>query len=138
SYLGLNATTNGQVQYFMYSDFGIDTMGDGIAAHTDTITSQPKVVAAFVSASLRAYRYALEHPEEAIASLIKRSPTLNPEVELAKLKATGSLLTSPQGIGYSDKARWEQAQTLMKDFGGLTKTVDDVSVLYTNDFVPKP
>jgi hypothetical protein len=26
----------------------------------------------------------------------------------------------------------------MKDFGGLTKTLSDVSVLYTNDVVPKP
>ena len=141
SYIGLAATTNNEVQCFAYSEFGIDTMGDGIAAHKDTIASSPKVVAGFVKASIRAYRYAIEHPEEAVASLIKRSPSLKAEVEVAKLKATAPLLetaeTKTHGIGYSSKKRWEEAQTLMKDYGGLTKTVDDVSVFYTNDFLPK-
>ncbi|MBS7700823.1 MULTISPECIES: ABC transporter substrate-binding protein [unclassified Chelatococcus] len=141
SYIGLAATTNNEVQYFAYSDFGIDTMGDGIAAHKDTIASSPKVVAGFVKASIRAYRYAIEHPEEAVAALIKRSPSLKAEVEVAKLKATAPLLetaeTKAHGIGYSSKKRWEEAQTLMKEFGGLTKTEADVSVFYTNDFLPK-
>lgn len=141
SYIGFQATTGGNVTAFTYSQFGIDTMGDGIAAHLDTIKSSPKVVQGFVRASIRAYKYALAHPEEAIASLLKRSPTLKRDVEIAKLKATAQLLDSPDtkthGIGYSTKARWEQAQTLMKDFGGLTKTVSDVSVYYTNEFLPK-
>ncbi|CAH1688477.1 NitT/TauT family transport system substrate-binding protein [Hyphomicrobiales bacterium] len=141
SYIGLAATTNNEVQCFAYSEFGIDTMGDGIAVHKDTIASSPKVVAGFVKASIRAYRYAIEHPEEAIASLIKRSPSLKAEVEVAKLKATAPLLetaeTKAHGIGYSSKTRWEEAQTLMKDFGGLTKTEADVSVFYTNEFLPK-
>ncbi|MBS7707402.1 ABC transporter substrate-binding protein [Chelatococcus asaccharovorans] len=141
SYIGLAATTNNEVQCFAYSEFGIDTMGDGIAAHKDTIASSPKVVAGFVKASIRAYRYAIEHPEEAVAALIKRAPSLKAEVEVAKLKATAPLLETPDtkthGIGYSSKQRWEEAQTLMKDYGGLTKTVDDVSVFYTNDFLPK-
>ena len=93
-------------------------------------------------ASIRAYQYALEHPVEAVASLMKRAPSLKPEVELQKIKATAPLLvsadTSGNGIGYSSKARWEQAQTLMKDFGGLTKVESDVSVFYTNEFLPKP
>lgn len=141
SYLGLSATTEGNVNYFMYSDFGIDTMGDGIAAHLDTIKSSPKVVQGFVRASLKAYEYALAHPEEAIASLMKRSPSLKPEVEMQKLKATARLLetadTKANGIGYSSKARWEAAQDLMKEFGGLTKTEADVSVFFTNEFLPR-
>jgi NitT/TauT family transport system substrate-binding protein len=141
SYLGLAATTNDAVTAFPYSDFGIDTMGDGIATHKDTIGSSPKVVAGFVKASIRGYAYALEHPEEAVDSLLKRSPSLKREVEVAKLKATARLLETPQtkanGVGYSSKERWNDAQTLMKDFGGLTKTEADVSVFYTNDFLPK-
>jgi NitT/TauT family transport system substrate-binding protein len=142
SYLGFHATTDGNVTYFLYSAFGIDTMGDGIATHRDTIASSPKVVRGFVRASIRAYQYALEHPDEAVASLMKRAPSLKPEVELQKIKATSPLLASADtrgnGIGYSSRARWEQAQTLMKDFGGLTKVESDVSVFYTNEFLPKP
>ena len=141
SYIGLAATTNDAVTAFTYSDFGINTMGDGIAAHRDTIASSPKVVAGFVRASIKAYQYALQHPEEAAASLIKRSPSLKAEVEVAKLKATARLLDTPEtkehGVGYSSKQRWEEAQVLMKDYGGLTKTEADVSVFYTNEFLPK-
>lgn len=141
SYIGLAATTDNAVTAFAYSEFGINTMGDGIAAHRDTIASSPKVVGGFVRASIKAYAYALQHPEEAVASLVKRSPSLKPEVELAKLKATASLLesadTKANGVGYSSKARWEEAQVLMKDYGGLAKTEADVSTYYTNDFVPR-
>jgi len=142
SYLSLSATTENALSVFPYSDFGIETMGDGIAAHRETIASSPKLVAGFVKASLRGYTYALANPEEAVASLIKRSPSLKAEVEVAKLKATAALLvsadTKTHGIGYSTKSRWEEAQSLMKEFGGLTKIEPDVSVLYTNDFLPKP
>jgi NitT/TauT family transport system substrate-binding protein len=141
SYLGLNATTDGKLTYFSYSSFGIDTMGDGIAVHRDTIASSPRLVQGFVRATLRSYRYALEHPDEAIAALAQRVKTVNPPVELQKLQATAPLLvtadTRTHGIGYSSRERWEQAQTLMKDFGGLTKVESDVSVFYTNEFLPR-
>jgi len=139
SYLGLSALTDNGLACFAYSDFGVDTMGDGIAAHADTLTSSPEVVRGFVQASIRAYQYALAHPEEAIASLVKRAPALKTEVEVAKLKATAPLLQAKGGanqpVGFSDKARWEEAQALMAEFGGLGKTVPDVSVFYTNQFL---
>jgi NitT/TauT family transport system substrate-binding protein len=141
SYLGLRATADAPMAVFAYSDFGINTMGDGVAAHVDTIRSSPDVVRGFVKATLRAYRYALEHPDEAIASLAKASPTIKREVEIEKLKATAHLLESPDtkahGIGYSSKDKWTATQQLMLEYGGLSKAVDDVSTYYTNDFLPK-
>lgn len=141
SYLSLKATVSEPLDVFAYSDFGIDTMGDGVVAHADTIKADPKLVAGFVRATLRAYRYAIEHPEDAIQSLTKVAPTLKPDVELAKLRATAPLLestdTKQHGIGYSSKEKWQAAQELMLQFGGLAKKVDDVSTLYTNEFLPK-
>jgi NitT/TauT family transport system substrate-binding protein len=141
SLLSLSATAGTKLNYFAYSDFGVDTMGDGVAAHVDTIKSNPKLVGGFVRATLRAYRYALQNPEESIASLMKVAPNANRAVEVDKLKATGHLLesadTKQNGIGYSAKAKWAEAQTVMQQFGGLPKTVEDVSVYYTNEFLPK-
>lgn len=141
SYIGLKAIADAPISVFAYSDFGIDTMGDGVAAHTDTIRSQPEVVRGFVHATLRAYRYAFEHPEEAIASLAKASPSIKRDVEIEKLRATAPLLDSPDtkvhGIGYSSKEKWAATQRLMLEFGGLTKGADDVSTYYTNEFLPK-
>lgn len=141
SYLSLRATADAPMSVFAYSEFGIDTMGDGVAAHIDTIRSQPDVVRGFVRATIRSYRYALEHPDEAIASLAKRSPSIKPEIETEKLKATAHLLdsadTKAHGIGYSSKDKWEATQKLMLEFGGLKKAADDVSTYYTNEFLPK-
>ena len=141
SYLSLRATADAPMNVFAYSQFGIDTMGDGVAAHVDTIQSKPDVVRGFVRATLRAYKYALEHPDEAIESLKKRSPNIKPEIEIEKLKATAALLDSPDtkvhGIGYSSKDKWTATQKLMLEFGGLKKAADDVSTYYTNDFLPK-
>ena len=141
SYLSLRATADAPMSVFAYSSFGINTMGDGLAAHTDTIRATPDVVRGFVRATLRSYKYALEHPEEAIASLAKVSPTIKRDIEVEKLKATAALLDSPDtkthGIGYSSKDRWEATQRLMLEFGGLSKGVDDVSAYYTNEFLPK-
>ena len=141
SYLSLKATADGPLGHFSYADFGIDTMGDGIAANLDTIRTNPKLVAGFVRGTLKAYRYALANPEEAIASLAKVAPSIKRDVELEKLKATARLLesadTKKNGIGYSAKEKWVATQALMAQYGGLAKTVDDVSVYYTNEFLPK-
>ncbi|QIE48159.1 ABC transporter substrate-binding protein (plasmid) [Pseudohalocynthiibacter aestuariivivens] len=141
SYMGFRDATEDNVDYFLYSSFGVDTMGDGIAAHTDTIENSPEVVAGFVRATLKSYDYALEHPEEAIESLVSRASSRKADVEILKLQATASLLEgtngTEKGVGYSSKERWENAQALMNEFGGLNQTVDDVSVYYTNEFLPE-
>jgi NitT/TauT family transport system substrate-binding protein len=141
SYLTFKAAADAPIGFFAYSDFGIDTMGDGIAANIDTIKSNPKLVAGFVRATLKAYKYALANPEEAIASLAKVAPSIKREVEVEKLKATGRLLesadTKANGVGYSSKDKWAATQDLMLKYGGLSKGVEDVSVYYTNEFLPK-
>ena len=141
SYLSLKATADAPIVYFTYADFGVDTMGDGIAANMDTIKANPKLVAGFVRATLKAYKYALANPEESIASLAKAAPSIKREVEIEKLKATARLLdsadTKANGIGYSSKDKWVATQALMLQYGGLTKAVDDVTVYYTNEFLPK-
>jgi NitT/TauT family transport system substrate-binding protein len=139
SFLSLSDAAGGGLQYFTYASFGVDTMGDGIAAHAETIKNSPEVVHGFVKASLRAYAYALEHPEEAIDSLVKRSPNAKATVEVEKLRATGALLHAKGDedgkVGVSVKERWEAAQALMKEFGGLRTDVEDVTTYYTNQFV---
>jgi len=141
SYLGLKSLADAPIRMFPYSQYGIDTMGDGVIAHNDTVKNGPELVRGFVRATLKAYDYALKHPEEAIAALKKAAPAIKPEVELEKLKATAVLLESPDtkknGIGYSSKERWAATQALMLQYGGLTKGVDDVSVYFTNAFLPK-
>lgn len=140
SYLAFLDKTGGDVVQFQYSEFGIDTMGDGVAAHTDTINSDPALVKAFVRATIRSYKYALEHPDESIDALIKVSPDRSRDVAITKLAATQGLvytdISKKHGVGYSDKAAWQAAEDLMTEFGGLSKRAADVGDYYTNEFLP--
>jgi NitT/TauT family transport system substrate-binding protein len=140
SYMTLKAQVK-DVDLFLFSDYGIDTMGDGVAANVATIEKQPDVVRGFVKATLRAYQYAFEHPEESIDALMKVAPTRNRAVELEKIKATRKLTesadTAKLGMGYSAKAKWQEAEDLMAQFGGLAKRAASVESYYTNEFLPK-
>jgi NitT/TauT family transport system substrate-binding protein len=140
SFIGLKHQVK-DIDMFLYSSFGIDTMGDGVAAAHTTIEKQPEVVRGFVRATLRAYRYAFEHPEESIEALLKAAPTRDRQAELEKLRATRALLDSPEtakfGHGYSDRAKWQATEELMAQFGGLTKRAASVESYYTNEFLPK-
>ncbi|WP_211110312.1 ABC transporter substrate-binding protein [Acuticoccus mangrovi] len=140
SVIGLQALTDGKTSDFLYADFGIDTMGEGIAVNNETLESDPELVRGFVKATLRSYAYALEHPEESIDVLAQYSPKIDKAVEVEKLKATAALMTGPateeHGIGWLDEAKLADAEALMLEYGGLKTKFDDLSVLYTNEFVP--
>lgn len=140
SYLSLGHTAGETLKFFRYSDYGINTMGDGIITHADTIKASPDLVRAFVKASVRAYKHAVDNPGESVDSLEKVTKVVSRDVELEKIKATKPLLSSADtdkfGVGYSSKAEWESAQALMLEFGGLTKKAANVEEYYSNDFVP--
>jgi NitT/TauT family transport system substrate-binding protein len=139
SYLSLKAVSP-DIRYFLYSDYGVNTMGDGIVANVETIKSSPDVVRGFVKATVRAYKYALEHPEESVDSLAKVTQVKDRNVEVAKLVATRDLIDAPDtaahGFGYNSKAEWTAAEALMLEYGGLSKKAANVEDYYTNEFLP--
>ena len=141
TYIGMKDLTQDQVNFFLMSDNGIDLMGDGIAVQNNTIKNSPDLIRRFVRATIRAFDYAVVHPEEAIEALAKASPSVKKNVELDKLKATVAFIKSPEaakyGMCYSIEERWAAAEALMKSVGGLTKPAASVHEYYTNDFVPK-
>ena len=49
-------------------------------------SKNPKLVTAFTKATFKGTEYALAHPEESVAILVKASPELKAEVEAAALK----------------------------------------------------
>lgn len=140
SYLSLRAQAP-EIRMFPFTEFGINTMGDGIVVHDDTIKSSPELIRGFVKATIQAYEYAVDHPDEAVDSLLKVTKSPGREVEIEKLRATKPLLSSADtkehGIGYNSKAEWQNAEALMLEFGGLTKKSVTVEDYYTNAFLPK-
>jgi len=60
---GINAD---ELTSFFYSDYGLNFPEDGIYIMEETLEKDPAAACAFVNASLEGWRYAFDHPEEAI------------------------------------------------------------------------
>ena len=131
---------NPDLRYFMYADYGVNALGDSIVVHADTMKNSPDIVHAFVRATIRAYKYALENPEESVDSLMKAAKTQNRDVEVSKIVATRALVNTPDtavhGFGYNSKSAWEALEGLMLEFGGLTKKAANIETYYSNEFLP--
>ncbi|NLT22642.1 MAG: ABC transporter substrate-binding protein [Syntrophorhabdus sp.] len=68
----LNAGINAdELTSFFYSDYGLNFPEDGIYVMEETLKKDPAAVCAFVNASLEGWRWAFDHPEEAIDIILK-------------------------------------------------------------------
>jgi len=66
-----------EINFIRPADYGIVTHGYTIFATERTIKEKPDVVLRFLRASLRGVKDAVEHPEDATKSLLKRDNTLD-------------------------------------------------------------
>lgn len=65
---GINAD---ELTSFFYSDYGLNFPEDGIYVMEETLKKDPAAACAFVNASLEGWRWAFDHPEEAINIILK-------------------------------------------------------------------
>jgi NitT/TauT family transport system substrate-binding protein len=118
------------------STLGFDTPGYALVTSEEFASKNPKLVAAFTKATFKGTEYALAHPEESVAILVKASPELKAEVEAAKWKETIPVTTSPatkkEGLGALDRAKWEALNDLLKTYDVIDAKVDLNTVLKNN------
>jgi NitT/TauT family transport system substrate-binding protein len=67
-------------------DYGFSPfLSNGILVNTDFAEANPEAVTAFIEATLKAYEYTFEHPQEAADIIAGQFPTLDPEITVAEL-----------------------------------------------------
>ena len=71
------------VHFSSFAEWGYDVFGYFLLARSDHIDSSPERVRAFASATAKAVRYSIDHPEEAARIIVKYNPTLDEELMLA-------------------------------------------------------
>ncbi|MBP0116395.1 ABC transporter substrate-binding protein, partial [Bradyrhizobium vignae] len=129
-----------KLHYFLFSDFGVHMMNNGIVANANWVQQNRDAAKAFVHASLDAFKASKEDPEKAIDLLIKRVPqqARNKSVLRRQLELTFPSLetrsTKGRPFGLMADQDWQQTQHLLLKHGGLPKAVE-LSKLYTNEFV---
>jgi NitT/TauT family transport system substrate-binding protein len=111
------------VHFASFADWGYDLFGYFLIARAEHIASNPDDVRAFADATAKAVRYAIDHPEEAAAILVKHNPTLDEELMLAHWKQSIRAIDTPyvreHGYGHATDERLQRTIVLVQEAFGL-------------------
>jgi NitT/TauT family transport system substrate-binding protein len=130
-----------KLSYFLYSDFGVELLSQGLGANVDWLKQNGDAAKAFVRVSRDAHEAALADPGKAVDLLIKRLPDqarnkkiLLRQMELSKSAyVTNATKGKPFGIMIDDD--WNTTQDTLVKYGALPKPTP-VDKLYTNAYQP--
>jgi NitT/TauT family transport system substrate-binding protein len=118
--------------------FGFNIYGDILIASDSTIAKKPAQTKAFVQATLKGWRYVIDHESEALTILAKHDNKLYQDPAYVKYDLDGTIpLIKPTGgkpLGSMEYVPWNRAY-LAVQVSGLLKTSFDVSSTYTSEFV---
>jgi NitT/TauT family transport system substrate-binding protein len=129
-----------EVEYLDVYNSGYTPYATTLFTTEKFMKENPEAVKAFVEATIKGWKYYKDHIEEVNTFLLKYNSNLKmDEMEnTAKLQNdliyTGDALKN--GIGYMSKERWEALQKLMLDTGVIKKK-EDITKIFTNEFLPK-
>jgi NitT/TauT family transport system substrate-binding protein len=116
------------IKTMLMADHGLVLYGNAIMVNPDFAKAHPKVVQAFVRATIKGIVDTVKDPDSAIKSVMKRNETADEKIELARLKMSlrDNFVTpwvKQNGVGGVDMAR-------------LAKSIEQIGDTY--DFKAKP
>lgn len=106
-----------KLHYFLFSDFGVEMMNNGVVANADWVQQNHDAAKAFVRTSLDAFRLSKENPDKAIDLLIKRLP----QQAQPKRSATATRVDVPhsRNAQHEGKAAWLHGRARLTCNAGL-------------------
>lgn len=121
---------------FIYpDDYGIHFYGDVLITTDDLIAQNPDLVLKFTRAALKGWTYAVEHPAEIGAMVVKYKPDGNADLETAKMVASIPLVnTGEDYIGWMKPELWNGMEQTLRAQSVLTRPLE-VSEVYTLQFL---
>jgi NitT/TauT family transport system substrate-binding protein len=134
---GLDLPAKGiELNFIKPVDYGIVTQGYTIFTADKTIEKQPDTVLRFLRASLKGVRDAVANPEEANRSLLKRAPTLDPALNLARQKMYNAVTSDSEQFppGYMDKEMFDGTYKRLVEENVIGKAFDP-SDAFTMQFI---
>jgi ABC-type nitrate/sulfonate/bicarbonate transport system substrate-binding protein len=100
------------------------------------LKKNPAKAKAFLVALTKGYQYAIAHPDEAAAILLKAAPELNPAlVKLSQKFLAGQYQAQAARWGEFDAGRWNGFQKWMVD-NGILRPLTPGQLPFTNDYLP--
>lgn len=128
-YQGLAEAQGKKTAGMVFGDHHLNTEGLGIIANNSFLSRHPSVVKAFVSATLRGYRWSYAssaHLNSAILDYLQFTKGVtgeSPSTVRVILKGLGKLLgIKSKTFGENHPKLWRQTLTILRTYGGLTST----------------
>jgi NitT/TauT family transport system substrate-binding protein len=135
----VEARSKKDVRIFWYADYGVTAVSNGIIVHEDLLKSDPELVRAFVTPTIKGFIYGRNNPDEAIATVRKYLDTADPAIARRELELSWKTWVTPntagKPLGWAADADWAETINVLKQYGGVTVSLQTNS-LYTNEFVP--
>lgn len=124
-----------QVNIIFPDDYGVHNYDDIVFTTEEVIRRNPALVERWLRATLRGWRYAVEHPEEATEVALKVDPALKREKQIAMLLASIPLIhTGEHPIGWMTREVWEEATAILLEQKILPRPLA-VEKAYTTRFL---
>jgi NitT/TauT family transport system substrate-binding protein len=128
-----------QARILWFADNGVRVVSNGIIVHNDMIKGDPDLLRAFVPASIKGFLYGRQHLDEAVAAVMKYSPTVDPAIIKREFEVSWQTwvtsATKGKPLGWESDGSWASTIDVLKQYGGVTASLTP-SQLYTNEFVP--
>ncbi len=102
----------------------------------DYLAENPEQIKAFLRATEKGYRYAIEHPEEAAAILVDAAPGLDSElVKASQIWLADHYIADAPRWGYMDQERWDGFYGWLWE-NDLIEVEIPAGTGFTNDYLP--
>lgn len=139
-FLQSKAQNGDQVKFFMYGDYGVDLLNNGLIWRQDYAKAHPDIVKAFTQATMKGYKYALAHPDQAVELMRKRQPTVNQAAGVAELKIIQGLMQTPQAKDEGKPLGWIPTSSMQHTIDIASQTFHltghvAVKDIVTNDYL---
>ncbi len=120
-----------------WADYGFEFYSNGIMVSDEMIRSHPQVVKGFVQAILKGLQYTFDHPDEAVAMILKHHPTVDREIARAELDIVKDLVMTDDakkmGIGWTNEKTMQTSVDAVAEVFKVEKP--PLASLYTNEFL---
>ncbi len=130
----LQVRTGEPLNVLRLSDLNFDPLGYLLVVNTQALSRDPELVKRVTSATLKGFRYAIDHPDEAIAIMTKLfGDQLGAKVIEGQVRNLIPLLNQTPALGRAAPDAWARSLTILYSSGVIRKRLA-LSDYYTDEF----
>ena len=124
-----------KLNYIYPDDYGVHFYADTIFTSEKLLQENPDLVRRFLRATLRGWTWAVEHPDEVGALVLKYKPDADTDLEISRMTASIPLVnTGEDHIGWMKPEVWAGMKQTLNEQGMLSASLD-VEQVYTLQFL---